>query len=100
MNNTDIQLIKTDWKDKIQYGTAVASFLAGVGMGFLSFISHGTIKSEVLMFIGECLILTASIFGVTMYVRTKFGEIKNFILDQQTNDNNHTIKIVGESKET
>ena len=98
MNRAKVKLIKSDWKDKIQYTTAVMSFLAGIGMGFLSFLTHGTIESAVLMFLGECLVLTASIYGITMYVRTKFGEIKNFILDQKYDDDRHDCEIVEEYK--
>jgi len=40
-------------------------------MGFLSFITQGTVSGEILGFIGECFTLTGGIFGVTLYVRNK-----------------------------
>lgn len=70
-----------NWKDKIQYGVATTSFLAGIGMGFLSFLTSGTVSGEILGFIGECFTLTGGIFGVTLYVRNKVAQAGTYVID-------------------
>lgn len=83
MNNY-VKKFQTDtdnWKDKVQYGVATTSFLAGIGMGFLSFLTSGTVSGEVLGFIGECFTLTGGIFGVTLYVRNKVAQAGSYVIE-------------------
>lgn len=70
-----------NWKDKVQYAVATTSFLAGVGMGFLSFLTKGTVSGEVLGFIGECFTLTGGIFGVTLYIRNKVAQAGTYVIE-------------------
>lgn len=70
-----------NWKDKVQYCVATASFTAGIVMAFISFLMSGTISGEILGFIGECFTLTGAIFGVTLYIRTKVAEAGTYIVD-------------------
>lgn len=84
MNNyvNNFQKQTDNWKDKIQYGVATTSFIAGVGMGFLSFLTSGTLSGEILGFIGECFTLTGGIFGVTLYVRNKVAQAGTYVIEQ------------------
>lgn len=84
MNNyvNNFQKHSDNWKDKVQYGVATTSFLAGIGMGFLSFITQGTVSGEILGFIGECFTLTGGIFGVTLYVRNKVAQAGTYVIEQ------------------
>lgn len=84
MNNyvNNFQKQTDNWKDKVQYGVATTSFIAGVGMGFLSFLTSGTLSGEILGFIGECFTLTGGIFGVTLYVRNKVAQAGTYVIEQ------------------
>lgn len=66
-------------KDMIQYGTAVMMLMSGVVLTFCSFFMKGTVEEGVLWYSGQTMIYAGSIFGVTMYVRSKSGELKNYI---------------------
>lgn len=63
-------------KDWIQYGSAVAMLSSGVALTFLSFFLNGyDVADGVLWYVGQCLVYAGSIFGVTVYVNTKFDSI-------------------------
>lgn len=66
-------------KDMIQYGTAVMMLMSGVVLTFCSFFMKGAVEEGVLWYSGQTMIYAGSIFGVTMYVRSKSGELKNYI---------------------
>lgn len=70
-----------NWKDKVQYGVATTSFLAGIGMGFLSFLTQGTVTGDILAFIGECFTLTGGIFGITLYIRNKVAQAGTYVIE-------------------
>lgn len=78
----DFQNETDNWKDKVQYAVATTSFLAGISMGFLSFLMSGTVSGEILGFIGECFTLTGGIFGVTLYVRNKVAQAGTYFIQQ------------------
>lgn len=69
----------TDAKDKIQYATAVVMLFSGMVLTFCSFFMHGDVVDGVLWYAGQCMVYAGSVFGITMYVRTKGGEIKSEI---------------------
>lgn len=77
-----------DNKDKIQYGTAVVMLLSGAVLVFCSFFMKGEVLDGVLWYAGQTMVYAGSIFGVAMYIRTKSGEIKNFI-DERLKANEH-----------
>lgn len=78
----------TDSKDKIQYGTAVVLLLTGVILTCCSFFMQGDIVEGVLWYAGQTMVYAGSIFGVGMYIRTKNGEMMNYI-DEQFNRKQH-----------
>lgn len=77
-----------DSKDKIQYGTAVLMLLSGLVLTFCSFFMKGDVLDGVLWYAGQTMVYAGSIFGVAMYIRTKSGEIKNFI-DERLKGRDH-----------
>lgn len=70
------------WKDKVQYGTAVTSFIAGITMGYISYLTNHTISGDVLGFIGECFTLTGGVFGITLYIRNKVSAAGVYVADK------------------
>lgn len=90
-----------NWKDVTQYATAVASFLSGVAMAFVSFIRNNTVKGEILGFVGECFTLTGGIFGIGLYVRHKAEQmgarIRHTILNDLKNVDSDT-EVADESQ--
>jgi len=66
-------------KDWIQYSTAVLTLLSGVVLVFCSFFMKGEVLDGVLWYAGQTMIYAGSIFGVAMFIRTKSGEIRNYI---------------------
>lgn len=74
--------MKSNTKDWIQYGTAVAMIVSGIFLTFACFfLNHFIIDDSVLWFVAQALMYAGSIFGVSIYIRTKFGEVKNDIHD-------------------
>ena len=65
-------------KEKIQYATAVAMVLSGIVMAFMSFfVNGGDIPDGVLWYVAQALTYAGGIFGVSIYFRTKLGELEN-----------------------
>lgn len=73
-------------KDKIQYSTAVVMLMSGIILTFCSYFMQGDVVEGVLWYAGQTMVYAGSIFGVTMYVRVKSGELKNYI-DKKINSN-------------
>ena len=62
-----------------QVFSALAMLLVGVALSIAGFIVPpvGEISDSVLWFFAQCLIYAGSIFGVSIYVQSKFTELKN-----------------------
>lgn len=79
--------MKANTKDWIQYGSAIAMLLSGIVLTFLSFFLNAyDINDSVLWYVAQCLVYAGSIFGVSIYVRTKMGEVINKIVDNTKKD--------------
>lgn len=63
----------------IQIYSAIAMLIAGVALATAGFIvaPTGVISDSVLLFFAQCLIYAGSIFGVSIYIHTKFAELKS-----------------------
>ncbi len=60
---------------------------SGVAMAFLSFfLNDGDLKDSVLWYVSQTLVYAGSIFGVGIYVQSKWGEVKNYV-DKRLRDN-------------
>lgn len=72
--------MKTNTKEWIQYGTAIMMLVSGVVLAFLCFfLNNYNINDSVLWYTSQSLVYAGSIFGVSIYVRNKFAEIKKDI---------------------
>ena len=65
----------------IQIYSAIAMLFAGVALATAGFIvpPTGEISDSVLLLFAQCLIYAGSIFGVSVYIHTKFAELKSVI---------------------
>ena len=65
----------------IQVATAVFMLVGGFALAVAGFIVSplGQIHESVLGIFAECLIYAGSIFGVTIYIRTKYTEMKTYL---------------------
>lgn len=71
-------------KEWIQYGSAVVMLASGVTLTFLCFfLNNYNINDNVLWYVAQTLVYAGSIFGVTVYVNSKFGEFKQKILSHE-----------------
>ena len=68
-------------RTKYQVYSALAMLLAGVALSVAGFLVPpvGKISDSVLWFFAQCLIYAGSIFGVSIYVQSKFTELKEKI---------------------
>lgn len=74
-------------KEKIQYLTAIIAFLSGVILAVLSFfLNEHNIESGILMYIAQAFVYAGSIFGVTMYFRTKLGEFESRVKNKHKDE--------------
>ena len=67
-----------DYKEKIQYMTAIGMLLSGVGMSVAGFVSPplGEISDSVLNYLSQCLIWAGSIFSIKIYVNSQLEQVK------------------------
>lgn len=72
------KIMIVDTKEKIQYGTAVLMVISAVVLAFICFfLNHYKIEDSVLWYIAQALVYAASIFGISLAIKTKMGEVKN-----------------------
>lgn len=68
-------------KEAIQYATAVGMLVAGLALTVAGFVVKpvGEISDSVLYVLAQCLIYAGSIFGIGLYVNTRFAVLKRQI---------------------
>ncbi|WP_062432182.1 hypothetical protein [Prevotella sp. DNF00663] len=72
--------MKNNTKEWIQYGSAILMLTSGVLLAFLCFfLNHYHINDSVLGYVAQTLVYAGSVFGFSIYIRTKWGEVKNYI---------------------
>lgn len=77
-------------KEWIQYGSAVGMLVSGVALTFLCFFLNSyRIEDSVLLYVAQCLVYAGSIFGVAIYINSKFGEVKSDIQRWMTAGGSH-----------
>lgn len=65
-------------KDWIQYSTALAMIASGIVLAFLSFFRNdGDISEGVLWYVAQALTYAGSIFGVSVYFKSKLGAFES-----------------------
>ena len=87
----NIKIMKPSTKETIQHCSAVAMLLGGFALAVAGFIvpPTGQIHESVLGIFAECLIYAGSIFGVTIYIQTKYSELRSY-LDNKLKDEDRT----------
>lgn len=85
-----------NWKDIVQYTTAVASLTSGIVLSFFQYFDSGDLSSGVLGYVAQTLVYAASIFGVAMYWNGKYHETSNM----WNNRYNELRRIVQNGKRT
>ena len=82
-----------DTKEKIQYSTAVIMIVAAVVLAFICFfLNHYKIADSVLWYIAQALVYAASIFGISLAINTKMGQVRNDVkqyVDNELNKHNN-----------
>ncbi|WP_308234793.1 hypothetical protein [uncultured Prevotella sp.] len=85
-------------KENIQIASAIAMLLGGFLLAVAGFIvpPTGQIHESVLGVFAECLIYAGSIFGVTIYIQTKYTELRSYLdsklkeeQEKNNNEKNH-----------
>ena len=76
-NTNDMQRNTKEW---IQYGSAIVLLTSGIVMAFLSFfLNEGEVKDSVLWYVSQTLVYAGSIFGVGIYIQSKWGDVKGYV---------------------
>lgn len=83
-----------DTKQKTAYWTAIIAFVCGWGMTIAGFIvpPRGEVSGSVLAVLGEAMVYTASVFGVTLYFSNemiKFKRDTRQYLNERSNGNDY-----------
>lgn len=70
--------MKANTKDWIQYSTAIAMVGSGIVLAFLSFFlsPQHDITDGVLWYVAQALTFAGGVFGISLYVKTKVGEMR------------------------
>lgn len=74
--------MKQNTKDWIQYSTAIAMVFSAIVIVFVAFILTTNVASGVLIYVAQALCYAAGIFGVSIYFRTKLGEMESKVKDE------------------
>lgn len=69
--------MKPNTKDWIQYSTAMAMIASAIILTFIDYLVTNTVCQGVLWYVSEALVYAGSIFGVSIYFRTKFGDFES-----------------------
>lgn len=77
--------MKKETKEDVQVCTAVGMLLSGVGLSIAGFIVEptGQIHDSVLWFFAQCLMYAGSIFGIGIYVTTKFNHLVDKLKEEK-----------------
>ena len=74
-------------KENVQISSAMAMLVGGFLLAVAGFIvpPTGQIHESVLGIFAECLIYAGSIFGVTIYIQSKYSALRSYV-DKKLND--------------
>lgn len=82
------------WREKVQYSTAVLAFMSGQALTWIQYLQQGEISNGVLGFVAQTLVYASSIFGIGLYIQSKFGEIRTYLKETQyeRDDDNRVVE--------
>lgn len=73
--------MKKETRENLQVGSALGMLALGMALTVAGFIVSplGEIHESVLGLFAECLIYAGSIFGVAIYIQTKYAELRAYV---------------------
>lgn len=73
--------MKKETRENLQVGSALGMLVLGMALTVAGFIVSplGEIHESVLGLFAECLIYAGSIFGVAIYIQTKYAELRAYV---------------------
>ena len=74
------------WREKIQYTTACLAFFFFFSLTRIQYLQQCGISTGVLGFVAQTLVYSASIYGVSIYIQGKFGEMRTYLKEYLTNN--------------
>lgn len=74
------------FKERAQYITALVLIGSGILIAFVSFFMTSNISDGVLIYIAQAFVAGGSIFGVSIYFKSKLGEFKSETLSLLVNE--------------
>lgn len=76
--------MRANTKDWIQYSTAIAMVTSGIALAFLSFFltDNHDITDGVLWYVAQALTFAGAVFGISVYIKSKVGEVKNELIEE------------------
>ena len=68
-------------RENIQVASAIGMLIGGFALAVIGFFTPpvGQIPESVLGIFAECLIYAGSIFGVAIYIQTKYAELRAYV---------------------
>lgn len=77
--------MRKETKEDVQVCTAVGMLASGVGLSIAGFVVEptGQIHDSVLWFFAQCLMYAGGIFGIGIYVTTKFNHLVDKLKDKE-----------------
>ena len=81
ITNSILIIMTKETKENIQITSAIAMLIGGFLLAVAGFIvpPTGQIHESVLGIFAECLIYAGSIFGVTIYIQSKYSELRSYL---------------------
>ena len=78
-----------DFRDKVAYTMAIVLIVSGIVMAFLCFFLTGTynVTDGVLFYCSETFVTGGALLGIATYVKSKFGEISNYVHKRLEDEN-------------
>ena len=73
--------MKKETRESLQVGSALGMLALGMALTVAGFIVSplGEIHESLLGLFAECLIYAGSIFGVAIYIQTKYAELRAYV---------------------
>lgn len=76
-------------KDTLAVASALFTLISGITLCFCSFFRNGHVGDGELWYFGQTLVYAASIFGVAMYIKENYQEMKQKILKELKKEDTH-----------
>lgn len=73
--------MKKETKEIIQYALAIIGFMSAIILVFINFFMYNCIEDSVLWYTAQMLLYAASTFGFSLYIQSKWGEVKSILDD-------------------